>query len=160
MVRWAAGSHTVYALHNRVHAPAYMNRSLLADDIETNTPLLSEVAEESLFRPLDQGDKLPPPSVLLLMREHGWSALRAWRETHSLSRVEVANRLDLTLNSYLLIEDGVVPLCEWTAPFLEARLQIRWSIIWHVPLRVADVLVPRPMPKRRGRSRVEPRDHA
>ena len=94
------------------------------------------------------------------MREHGWSALRAWRETHSLSRVEVANRLDLTLNSYLLIEDGVVPLCEWTAPFLEARLQIRWSIIWHVPLRVADVLVPRPMPKRRGRSRVEPRDHA
>ncbi|MBB1623635.1 hypothetical protein [Achromobacter sp. UMC71] len=95
----------------------------------------------------------------MLMREHGWSALRAWRETHNLSRTEVANRLDLTLNTYLLLEDGVVPLCEWTAPFLEARLQIKWSIVWHAPILPSrDAASRYPLAKRRGRARREPLD--
>ena len=123
--------------------------------------LLSDVAGECLFRPPDLADKLPPPSILVLMREHGWSALRAWRETHSLSRVEVANRLDLTLNTYLLLEDGLVPLCEWTAPFLEARLQIKWSIVWRAPMLLPGGHALRhPLPKRRGRARLEPQDRS
>ncbi len=120
-------------------------------------PLLSDVAGECLFRPAEQIDKLPPPSILVLMRQHGWSALRAWRETHSFSRVEVANRLDLTLNTYLLLENGVVPLCQWTAPFLEARLQITWSIVWHQPRSTEQALL-HSTAKRRGRARREPRD--
>ncbi len=104
-------------------------------------------------------DKLPPPRVLTLMREHDWSALRAWRETHSLSRIEVANRLDLTLNTYLLLEDGVVPLCEWTAPFLEARLQIKWSIARQSPpLPSHEAASQYPLARRRGRARREPKD--
>lgn len=123
------------------------------------TPLLSDVAEESLLRPPELLDKLPPPSVLLLMREHGWSALRAWRETHRLSRVEVANRLDLTLNTYLMLETGMVRLCEWTAPFLEARLQINWSIVWHPPLQLPDPhSTRRPLSKPRGRARRKPQE--
>ncbi|CAB3698323.1 hypothetical protein LMG3458_02511 [Achromobacter deleyi] len=120
-----------------------------------NMPLLSDVAEESLFRQADLRHKLPPPSVLLLMRQHGWSALRAWREAHKLSRVEVANRLDLTLITYSLIENGMVPLCEWTAPFLETRLDIEWSIVWHAPVYRPDPV--QDLPKRRGRARREPR---
>lgn len=124
-------------------------------------PLLSEVAEESLLRPSAQMDALPPPSILLLMREHGWSALHAWRETHRLSRAEVANRLDLTLSTYILLENSVVPLCEWTAPFLEARLQIKWSIIWHPPVKLpTSAQMRQPHPLRRGRARREPDAHS
>ncbi|WP_263912272.1 hypothetical protein [Achromobacter sp. 79A6] len=126
-----------------------------------NEPLLSEVAEESLFRPAALLDKLPPPSVLMLMREHGWSALRAWRETNSLSRAEVANRLDLTLITYILIENGMVPLCEWTAPFIETRLQIKWSVVWHAPVYRPGAPMPlHHLPKRRGRARLEPKPAA
>lgn len=122
-------------------------------------PLLSDVAGECLFRPPELIDKLPPPAILRLMREHGWSALRAWRETHSLSRIEVANRLDLMLNTYLLLEDGLVPLCEWTAPFLEARLKIRWSIVWNPPMPLpGNAASLHPQPRRRGRARLEPQD--
>lgn len=124
-------------------------------------PLLSDVAGECLYRAPEMRDKLPPPSILRLMREHGWSALRAWREIHSFSRVEVANRLDLTLNTYLLLEGGVVPLCEWTAPFLEARLEINWSIVWHLPALPPSERLPRQKPPaRRGRARLEPQDHS
>lgn len=62
------------------------------------------------------------------MQDYGWSALRAWRECHRLSRAEVANQLDLTLNTYNLLELAVIPLCEWTGPFIESRLCINWSL--------------------------------
>ncbi len=90
--------------------------------MSTTQPFLSELAVAAPRLAARGLHPAPDMQVRTAMREQGWTMLRAWREALGCSRAAMATRLGLAAPTYVLLEDGTIPLCRWTAPGLEMIL--------------------------------------